>query len=93
MGKNVIKINESNLQNIIRERVDKILKEHLEPIDADDFVPYFLEKIEGISVEKLWMLVRNNLINRQLLLLMQSILDDLNIDWQKDAYPDDVDYE
>ena len=37
------------------------------------------------------MSVKNNLINRDCLLLMQSILDELNIDWQKDVYGDDED--
>lgn len=91
MRKNVIKLNENTLHRVIKESVYKVLKEQLEPIDADDFIPYFLEKIEGISIEKLWMSVRNNLINRDCLLLMQSILDELNIDWQKDVYGDDED--
>lgn len=86
-----IKLNENDLHRVIKETVYKVLKEQLEPIDADDFIPYFLKKIEGISVEKLWMSVRNNLINRDCLLLMQSILDELNIDWQKDIYGDDED--
>ena len=91
MKKNVVKLNENDLHRVIKETVYKVLKEQLEPIDADDFIPYFLEKIEGISIEKLWMSVRNNLINRDCLLLMQSILDELNIDWQKDVYGDDED--
>lgn len=87
--KKKIKLNENDLHRVIKESVYKVLKEHLEPIDADDFIPYFLEKIEGISIEKLWELVRNNLTNRECLLLMQSILDELNIDWQKDIYGDE----
>ena len=87
--KKKIKLNENDLHRVIKESIYKVLKEQLEPIDADDFIPYFLEKIEGISIEKLWMLVRNNLINRECLLLMQSILDELNVDWQKDVYGDE----
>lgn len=87
--KKKIKLNENDLHRVIKESIYKVLKEQLEPIDADDFIPYFLEKIEGISIEKLWELVRNNLTNRECLLLMQSILDELNIDWQKDIYGDE----
>lgn len=87
--KKIINLNETDLQKLIKESVEKVLKEQLEPIDAYDFAPYFLKKIQGMSIEKLWPMVMNNLINSDCLFMMQNILEELNIDWQKDVYGDD----